>query len=233
MSNTNPSKPSIPDLWADYLHLKQRPEHLQPRLLVIENASACYKERLVFSNLSLTLYGDDRIALMGPSGSGKSTLLKLIAGLIKPSSGKVSGQAPVAMVFDSDALYPMLSCFENIELGVNWSKVHKKERQELVKYWADVFECTEFLNQKVRTLSAGQRKRAALARAMIKDPQILLLDETFHALDPSLRKHLQSRILELQKIHHFALVFATHHIDEARQLDAQVLMMRPNDFKSI
>lgn len=228
MSNTS----FAPNPYGNFLHEKA-PDHDQPKLIEILQASVCYKHRQVFTQLSLTLYGDDRIALMGPSGSGKSTLLKLIAGLVEPSAGTVTGHTPVAMVFDSDALYPSLSCFENIELGVNWADIPKKQRQKLVEYWADVFECREFLYQKTRTLSAGQRKRTALARAMIKDPQILLLDETFHALDPSLRRQLQAKILELQKVHHFALVFATHNIEEARELDAQVLVMRPNDRKRI
>lgn len=129
------------------------------------------------------------------------------------------------MVFDRDGLYPMLTGSENVELGVDWSKMKKAARWQEAENWIKVFDAESFAHQKTRTLSAGQRKRIALARAMMKDPNLLLLDETFHALDKTLRLQLMETILKLQKEMGFALVFATHDPTEAELLDAQVLYL--------
>lgn len=190
-----------------------------------EHIRKAFGSKVIFEDLNLKLWRNDRIALMGPSGSGKTTILKMIAGLVKPDLGTHVWRGTVSMVFDEDDLYPALTAFRNIELGTNWGYSEKKERQDAVKEWAQIFECEEFLNQTVSTLSAGQRKRVALARAMMKEPQVLLLDETFHALDPSLRQQIISTLLILQRQHGFALVLATHHEEEATAMQARTIYL--------
>lgn len=185
--------------------------------------SKAFDNKQILSDLNLQICADQRIALMGPSGSGKTTLLKIIAGIVQPDQGSVYLTPSVSMVFDEDDLYQELSAFRNIELGLDFSKSNKKERQEKVMFWAKQFSCLPFLDQLAATLSAGQRKRVALARAMMKEPNLLLLDETFHALDPTLRQETIQTLLRLQQEKHFALVFATHHEEEAKLLKAQVI----------
>lgn len=205
-------------------------ESKKPGLLVgLQNVSVVIDEKVILRDLSLQIYTGDRIALVGPSGIGKSTLLKTIAGLLTPAEGKIKVCGNVSFVFDDNKLYPLLSALENIELGVDFSRVTGKERKKKAARWASVFSCTAFLQQKCQTLSAGQRKRTALARAMMKEPQILLLDETFHALDPELRLELIDALLKLQKEMGFAIVFATHDLREVDLLHADLLKLEETE----
>lgn len=199
---------------------------LQDPVIEIQEVSVELEGKVVLENLSLTICHGQIIALVGPSGVGKSTLLKLLAGLIDPTLGNVNRFGSVSVVFDEDKLYPMLSCIENIELGVDFSKISYPKRHEWAKYWINVFDCKTFWKQKASTLSAGQRKRTGLARAMMKKPDLLLLDETFHALDSSLRKQLMKKILSLQEELHFALVFSTHDLEEAYFLQAEIFELK-------
>lgn len=192
-------------------------------LFSAKGISKVFDGKTIISNFHMEIHPDERIALMGPSGSGKTTILKIIAGIVEPDQEEVYSTKNVSMVFDGDDLYRELSAFRNIELGVDFSKINKKERKEKVIYWAERFSCLSFLDQVASTLSAGQRKRVALARAMMKEPDILLLDETFHALDPELRQEIMTTLMELLHERHFALVFATHHEEEAKMLDARVI----------
>lgn len=184
-----------------------------------------YNNKVVLSDFNMELKRDDRIALMGPSGSGKTTILKIIAGLATPDEGTVEWNGQVSMAFDEDDLYPDLNAFTNIELGIDWSRMERKARKEEVLKWAKTFDCQSFLYQQTSTLSAGQRKRTALARTMMKHPDILLLDETFPALDPELRERIMTRILSLQQELGFALVFATHHDQDSFLMKADIICL--------
>lgn len=197
-------------------------------LVSLQDIRVELNQNCILNHLSLQIRRGQRLALMGPSGVGKSTLLKVLAGILEPSEGEVFHQGTVSMVFDQDALYPMLSCLENVELGVDFSKTSSKQRREMAKHWIQVFDCQSFWKQKASTLSAGQRKRTGLARAMMKYPDLLLLDETFHALDESLRKQLMETILKLQEQMHFTLVFSTHDPLEAQFLKAELLILEEN-----
>lgn len=191
-----------------------------------KSISKKFGEKQILKEFDLQIYAGDRIALMGSSGSGKTTLLKIIAGIVRPDQGAVTENQNVSMVFDGDDLYREMSAYRNIELGLDFSKSNKKERKDKVMRCALLFSCQTFLDQVVSTLSAGQRKRVALAKAMMKEPKILLLDETFHALDPILRQEIIQTILDLQQSEHFAIVFATHHEEEAQMLKAQVIQFQ-------
>lgn len=192
-------------------------------LFCAKNVDKAFDGKQILSNLNLKIYANERIALMGPSGSGKTTILKMIAGLVEPDQGHVSSTQNVSMVFDADDLYRELSAYRNVELGLDFSKFDRAKRKEKVMHWAQKFSCLSFLDQLTSNLSAGQRKRVALARAMMKEPDILILDETFPALDPALRQEIIQTLLKLQKERNFALVFATHHEEEAKLLQAKVI----------
>lgn len=202
------------------------PSFLKEKVVEIEEVRVELEGKTILNNLSLTIYHNQRIALVGPSGVGKSTLLKLLAGLIEPNQGLIKRYGSVSVVFDEDRLYPMLSCLENIELGVDFSKTSYKSRHEWAKHWIRIFDCQTFWKQKAHTLSAGQRKRTGLARAMMKKPDLLLLDETFHALDKTLREQLMETILSLQEEMNFALVFSTHDLEEAQFLQAEIFELK-------
>lgn len=214
------------------MRIMNRPEDRKP-IVKMKNVQIEAGGRILIPSCSLDLYGGQRIALMGTSGIGKTTLLKVIAGILPVPSGTLIRNGSVSMVFDQDGLCPDLSARENIELGLPWTRHNKEERKHKAEEWGTFFGCEAFLDQKVSTLSAGQRKRTGLARAMMKEPDLLLLDETFHALDPNLRKQLGQKILELQKKHGFALVFATHNEREADFLNAQIVELTEDGEKGI
>lgn len=200
-------------------------EAMNEKTVKLRNIGLAADGREILRNLSMTIQPGDRFALMGPSGIGKTTLLYVLAGLRQSTDGEVIRDKglKISMVFDQESLYPQKSCRENIELGVPWNTTSKKERKEMSEHWGRIFDCSSFMDQKASTLSNGQRKRCALARAMMKQPDLLLLDETFHALDPDLRIGLMTVLLALQKKYGFALVFATHQESDAELLQAKVI----------
>ncbi len=197
-------------------------------VVYLKDICVSFDGKAVFDHFDISLSRGDRLALCGPSGIGKSTLIRLMAGLLAPQSGSAVRYGNVSVVFDDNKLYPQMSCRENIELGIDWSKSSRIERHEESEKWMEIFDCRDFADQRVSTLSAGQRKRTALARAMMKHPDLLLLDETFHALDPKLKDELIGELLELQSKSGFAIVFATHDLREAQKLNARVLYFDPD-----
>lgn len=210
--------------------MQQSREQVMKDQTVVHLKDICvsFDGKAVFDHFDISLSRGDRLALCGPSGIGKSTLIRLMAGLLAPQSGSVKRNGSVSVVFDDNKLYPQMSCRENIELGIDWSKSSRNERREESEKWIEAFDCSSFSDQRVSTLSAGQKKRTALARAMMKHPDLLLLDETFHALDPKLKDELIGELLELQRESGFAIVFATHDLREAEKLNARVLYFDPD-----
>ena len=149
-------------------------------------------------NLDLEVGDGEFVALLGPSGCGKTTILLMIAGIYKPSNGLIyfdqrvindvlPRDRKIGMVFQSYALYPHMTVFNNIAYPLKLKKVHRKEMKERVQKVADMMGIGELLGRKPAQLSGGQQQRVALARALIKEPEILLLDEPLSNLDARLR----------------------------------------------
>jgi NitT/TauT family transport system ATP-binding protein len=173
------------------------------------------------------------VAVIGPSGCGKSTLLNLAAGLLRPSAGEVRFDgAPIAAV-NSEAAYvtqaanllPWLSVKGNIGLALRFRKVPKEEREERIAHWVELVGLTGFENHYPRELSGGMQKRCAIARALIYDPSIVLMDEPFGPLDAITRLKLQQELLNLWEEQHGTLVFVTHDLNEAIYLADEVVVM--------
>lgn len=184
-------------------------------------------QKKILEGIDLKIYPDSRIAVMGESGIGKSTILKILAGILEPTEGEVLRPEKISMVFDQEGLYPLLSAMTNIQLGIDWSACPRKERKDKARKWGKMFNCESFWDQPVSTLSAGQRKRIALARAMMKEPQLLLLDEIFHALDGKLRTQIMETVKVICQEKQIALVFATHDPAEAEFFEAQIFQLEP------
>ncbi|MER6082833.1 ABC transporter ATP-binding protein [Streptomyces sp. NPDC001833] len=173
------------------------------------------------------------VAVIGPSGCGKSTLLNLAAGLLTPTAGQVHfGGRPVAGV-NSQAAYvtqqanllPWLSVSANIGLALKFRGVPKDEREKRIARWTGLVGLDGFEKHYPRELSGGMRKRCAIARALIYEPSIVLMDEPFGPLDAITRLNLQQELLNLWEEQHGTLVFVTHDLNEAIYLADEVVVM--------
>lgn len=204
---------------------EQNSAHAAGQPICLRGVSKSFGEQKVLQNVDLQLACGSRTVLIGPSGAGKSTLLRLLARLERPDEGSITGLPErISFVFDRDNLYESMTALENIACGLPQKAGRKKEIAPLAEKWAKRFCCSGFLHQKAKTLSAGQRQRTALARAMMKDPQLLLLDESFSSLDGALRQQLYALLLQIQKEKHFTLVCITHSLEEAFYLNSDVLL---------
>ncbi|WP_055480043.1 ABC transporter ATP-binding protein [Sphaerimonospora mesophila] len=181
--------------------------------------------------MDLTIGDDEFLCVVGPSGCGKSTLLKIIAGLLAPSSGEVainvSGEhrIPIAMVFQDYGIYPWKTVRANVDLGLRLTGRPSAERREIVDDWLARLGLTEFADAYPGALSGGMRQRVSVARALAIDPEVLLMDEPFAALDAQLREVLQEELLAIWQARRRTVVFVTHSLEEALLLGDRVVVM--------
>lgn len=186
----------------------------------------------VLNNINLKIEKEEFITFIGPSGCGKSTLLNIIAGLINPTSGeiviknkKVNGPAKNrVMVFQEAALFPWLSVIENVSFGLKESKLSKKEIYTKSLQQLRAVHLEEFKNAYPHQLSGGMKQRAAIARALVLEPEILLMDEPFGALDEQTRLILQEELMSIFENSKNTIIFVTHNIREAVKLSDRIIV---------
>ncbi|WP_051134332.1 ABC transporter ATP-binding protein [Methylocystis sp. ATCC 49242] len=184
------------------------------------------------SDVSLCVPAAQRVAIIGRSGCGKSTLLQILAGLTKPTSGHIlfgesrdnDRRVRRTLMFQRPLLFPWLTVAENIALALRFDGRGKESAKRVEELLAQVGMSGRG-GSNVRELSGGQQQRAALARSLAVDPDVLLLDEPFSALDPSTRAQLRSELLALQKRTAITLVLVTHDVDDALDLAERVIVM--------
>ncbi|MDQ8030655.1 nitrate ABC transporter ATP-binding protein [Bordetella genomosp. 1] len=189
--------------------------------------------RLVLDGVDLRLPAGEIVGLLGRSGSGKSTLLRSIAGLIAPSGGTIAraDDTRVAMVFQSFALFPWLTVLENVETGLQARHVPVRERRRRALQAIDLIGLDGFENAYPKELSGGMRQRVGLARALVVDPDVLLLDEPFSALDVLTAETLRSDLLDLWadgRMPIQAMLMVTHNIEEAVLMCDRLLVFSSN-----
>jgi NitT/TauT family transport system ATP-binding protein len=180
----------------------------------------------------------DRYVLLGPSGCGKSTLLKAVGGYLFPSEGtiRINGKAiagPGAdrmMVFQEfDQLLPWMTVAENVAFPLRMArKLSKAEANERARAYIDKVNLTKFADSYTHTLSGGMKQRVAIARGMAMEPDILLMDEPFAALDALTRRRMQDELLQLWNDTHFTVLFVTHSIAEAIRIGSRILLLSPH-----
>lgn len=219
-----------------------------PARLRVDNVSLRYRtpSGSTFSaleNVSFEVPDQQFAVIVGPSGCGKSSLLYLTAGLAEPSDGeiyvggaKVDGPgADRGMVFQSYTLFPWLTVRENIEFGLKRKRIAAAERKEIVDFYLNEVGLNNFADNYPKQLSGGMMQRVAIARALANDPQILLMDEPFGALDSQTRMQMQQLLLRIWEHSKKTVVFVTHDIDEAVLLGDRVYVMgaRPGHIKEI
>ncbi|MFG2135889.1 ABC transporter ATP-binding protein [Streptomyces sp. NPDC048650] len=169
------------------------------------------------------------VCLVGPSGCGKSTLLRIAAGLLRPSAGELEIRAgsdrPAAMIFQDYGIHDWKTVLANVRFGLDIQRVPRKEADARARSWLARMGLADFAGAYPSALSGGMRQRVAIARALAVEPEILLMDEPFAALDAQLRTILQDELLDLTQTTRTTTLFITHSLEEALVLGDRVLVM--------
>jgi NitT/TauT family transport system ATP-binding protein len=200
------------------------------------------RELPVLEAVNLQIFPREFICLVGASGCGKSTLLNVAAGLMAPSAGQVlvdgvdvTGRpgSDRGMVFQGYTLYPWLTVFQNVAFGLELRKLPKVEQKERVSYFLEVVGLTQFASAYPKQLSGGMKQRVAIARALANEPEVLLMDEPFGALDAQTKEQMQQFLLELWEKTHTTVLMITHDVEEAIFLSQRIYVMsaRPGRLK--
>jgi len=189
-------------------------------------------EVAALADVSFAVADRELVAVVGPSGCGKTTLLRILAGALAPSRGAVEFARPVApgrlrcaLVFQEHGLLPWRTVLDNVALGLELAGVPRRQRVEPALAFIEQLGLGRFAGVYPHELSAGMRQRVALARAFVTDPEILLLDEPFAALDAQTRRVLQQELMRIWHHHRKTVVLVTHDIEEALLLGDRVLLM--------
>jgi NitT/TauT family transport system ATP-binding protein len=188
---------------------------------------------IALSNLSLTVPDKQFAVIVGPSGCGKSSLLDIIAGLREPSGGvcrldgvPISGPGKErGMVFQNYSLFPWLSVLRNVEFGLSLHGLEQKQVTERARHYVNAVGLSSFENAYPNQLSGGMKQRVAIARSLANDPEVILMDEPFGALDSQTRVVMQQLLLGIWEKEHKTILFVTHDIDEALYLGEKVYVM--------
>ncbi|GIO68239.1 sn-glycerol-3-phosphate ABC transporter ATP-binding protein UgpC [Paenibacillus sp. JTLBN-2024] len=194
-------------------------------------------DKATVKDISLDIQDKEFLVLVGPSGCGKSTTLRMIAGLEEISEGKlyigdrvVNDVAPkdrdIAMVFQSYALYPHMNVYQNMAFGLKLRKVKKDEIDKRVREAAKILDIEHLLDRKPKALSGGQRQRVALGRAIVRDPQVFLMDEPLSNLDAKLRGQMRAEITKLVKRLETTCIYVTHDQTEAMTMGDRIVVMQ-------
>ncbi len=232
-------------------------------IIELRNVYKNYDDKTVVKNASLTIKRGEFVTLLGPSGCGKTTTLRMIAGFEMPTSGKIifNGKditdipphlRPVNTVFQKYALFPHLNVFNNIAFGLklkvipNGTKVNKKgetvqlfrkytkaEIKEKVNNALKMVDLEDYGHRNVSSLSGGQQQRIAIARALVNEPEVLLLDEPLGALDLKMRKDMQLELMDMHKRLGITFIYVTHDQEEALTMSDKIVVMRLGEIQQI
>ncbi len=213
-------------------------------ILRLEGLCKDYGEGLVLNGLSLDVYPGEFLTLLGPSGCGKTTTLRIIAGLERPTAGRVlidgtdvtglpPEKRPVNTVFQNYALFPHMTVFQNIAYGLKVLGISKSEQKERVTSALSLVRLAGFERRMPSQLSGGQRQRVAIARAVVLQPKVLLLDEPLGALDLKLRQEMQQELKSLQQKLGITFVYITHDQEEALNMSSRIVILNAGHIEQI
>jgi spermidine/putrescine transport system ATP-binding protein len=203
-----------------------------------------FGDAVALHDISLTIAKGSFVVLLGPSGSGKTTLLNILGGFLGPTSGKVlidgkditrltPAERPTATVFQDYALFPHMSVEQNVGFGLRMRGVGSGEKHERVRKALDMVGLGSFGKRRIHQLSGGQRQRVALARSIVVEPAVLLLDEPLGALDLNLRRQMQDDLTDLQKRLGMTFVHVTHDQDEAMSIADLIVVMSQGKIEDV
>ncbi|MDE5465928.1 MULTISPECIES: ABC transporter ATP-binding protein [unclassified Bradyrhizobium] len=223
--------------------VKIRFEHVRKEFVVRGEGGGPGRHFTALEDITLDVRSGEFLALVGPSGCGKSTLLDLLGGLTLPTSGRIllDGR-PIAgpgrdrgIVFQQYALFPWRTAEQNVEFGLDIAGLKAKQRSDIARHFLDLVGLSGFADRYPHELSGGMKQRVAIARSLAYDPEVLLMDEPFAALDAQTRETLQGELLRIWRATGKTIVFITHGIDEAIVLGQRVAVMtsRPGRIKQV
>ena len=223
---------------------------------VIKSFHNLGKEEVILENLSFEIYAEEFVCVLGPSGSGKTTILGMVAGFIKPTTGEIlfnsksisRPDSSRTLVFQEYALFPWLNILDNVAFGLTTKSFNSNSATGKALEYLSLVGLLAYKDHSVNQLSGGMKQRIAIARALAVDPEVLLLDEPFGALDGQTRESMQTELLRLWTKTKKTVLFVTHSVDEALKLadrilvigskpgklllDTTVFASRPRDFKN-
>ena len=211
--------------------------HVASSKILAEHIDKIYtsgkKSTKAIEDASIDIQDNDFVCIVGPSGCGKSTLLRMLAGLDFPTNGniivndrKVTGPGPDrGMVFQTYTLFPWMSVEDNIKFGLKLKNMPKDKQEEIAKRYLKIIGLEKFAKSYPKELSGGMKQRVAIARALANQPEVLLMDEPFGALDPHTKSMMQLLMREIWEKEHPTVVFITHEIDEAVFLANKIYVM--------
>lgn len=214
------------------------PQEEGPKLLTTERGVVAVQE------FNLEIADKEFIVLVGPSGCGKSTTLRMVAGLEEITEGElyigdrlVNDVAPkdrdIAMVFQNYALYPHMTVYENMAFALKLRKAPKEEIDKKVRQAAEILDITQYLDRKPKALSGGQRQRVAIGRAIVRNPQVFLMDEPLSNLDAKLRNQMRAEIIKLRQRIDTTFIYVTHDQTEAMTLGDRIVIMKDGVIQQI
>lgn len=190
----------------------------------------------VLRDISLEIQENEFLCIVGPSGCGKSTLLRIMSGLENATGGRIlyrekaltEPTKDIGMVFQNYSLMPWLNVEDNIALGLKLKRLSKKKKKEIVDKYLDIIGLKDFRKSSPHELSGGMQQRVAIARSLANDPDVVLMDEPFGALDAYTRIQLQKELLRIWEKDKKTIVFVTHSVDEAIYLADRIILMSKN-----
>ena len=229
------SRPPADEPWRD-------PE--QQPYIAIEKVTKKFGDFVAVNGVDLNIYKKELFCLLGGSGCGKTTLLRMLAGFEQPTSGRIliDGQdmagippyeRPVNMMFQSYALFPHMNVSQNIAFGLKQDRLPRAEVADRVEEALALVQMSDFAKRKPNQLSGGQRQRIALARALVKRPKLLLLDEPLSALDKKLREETQFELMNIQEEVGITFVVVTHDQEEAMTLSTRIAVMNKGEVEQV
>ncbi|MFD1123223.1 taurine ABC transporter ATP-binding protein [Methylophilus flavus] len=194
------------------------------------------EQRTVLRDISVTILPQEIVVIVGPSGCGKTTLLNLVAGFEQPTSGdillngkQVSGPGPDrGVIFQQHTLLPWLTVGENVEFGLKLQGISPASRAVTSAEYLNLVGLSQYVDCQVWNLSGGMKQRVSLARALVTNPQILLMDEPFGALDAFTKEQMQTLVLNIWHATHKQILLVTHDIEEAVFLATKLILMKAN-----
>ena len=213
-------------------------------VIELENVTKSFGDNVILKDFDFKVKKDEFLTILGPSGCGKTTILRLIGGFEEPDGGKIlfngediTNKEPyerkINTVFQKYALFPHMNVYNNIAFGLNIKKMDKKIIKEKVKEVLKLVNLVGFENREIESLSGGQQQRIAIARALVNEPEVLLLDEPLGALDLKLRQAMQIELKRIQKSVGITFIYVTHDQEEALSMSDTVVVLNDGEIQQM